>query len=364
MTASHQSYGGYGGYGSNKGQTNQMSYGTPQISYPKSSSNYAGSAPKLPVYPGLEQPANSSPLVTLMKAIATTSTTTSTTKKPAQVQLDLNAQKYPDSSTGSDFQDQMMQYMQAMEQYMQLYNPQMFEQQKHTNQASNAMALSKPSSSGGQYGISQRVGAASGPTNIQQIRAQAKKMQQRNRPTRPPTTEKIIDKNSAGFLWCAGERQYEKKEKPKKKAPKKKIDSSGRVILSKFAKTAAKKPAGKKPWAAPRPNLGIKKSPVQMKSTGGIFEKGGPIPAGIKTIPIVSNQKTDMCRNQGGWGEPCSFDMTVGDACDEKQFWSDNGYSRFIVKCVRSKKRPGHSVRLKMVMTCEWGNCRNGGGSG
>jgi hypothetical protein len=59
-----------------------------------------------------------------------------------------------------------------------------------------------------------------------------------------------------------------------------------------------------------------------------------------------------------------SFDMTVGDACDEKQFWSDNGYSRFIVKCVRSKKRPGHSVRLKMVMTCEWGNCRNGGGSG
>jgi len=170
MTAQQQSYGGYGGYGSNKGQTNQLSYGTPQISYPKSSSNYAGSAPKLPVYPGLEQPANSSPLGTIMKAIATTSTTTSTTKTPAQVQLDLNAQKYPDSSTGSDFQDQMMQYMQAMEQYMQFYNPQMFEQQKQTNQASNAMALSKPSSSGGQYGISQRVGAASGPTNIQQIR--------------------------------------------------------------------------------------------------------------------------------------------------------------------------------------------------
>jgi hypothetical protein len=59
------------------------------------------------------------------------------------------------------------------------------------------------------------------------LRAQAKKMQQRNRPTRPPTTttttttEKTYadwdcGRDMAGILWCAGERIYEKKETPKK----------------------------------------------------------------------------------------------------------------------------------------------------
>ena len=56
--------------------------------------------------------------------------------------------------------------------------------------------------------------------------------------------------------------------------------------------------------------------------------------------------------------------MTLGESCDEKQFWSDNGYTRYVVKCVRSKVKPAFTVRLKTVMTCEWGNCRNGGGSG
>ena len=172
MGPQQQSYGGYGNYGNNNQmQNNQMSYGMPQISYPKSTSNYP-TAPKLPVYPGLDssKSASTSPIGTLMKAIATTSTTTTTTTTSAPM-LDLNAQIYPDASTGSDFQDQMMQYMQAMQQYMQFYNPQMVEQQQQqTNYASNAMALSKPSSSASQYGMNQRVGSASGPTNIQQIR--------------------------------------------------------------------------------------------------------------------------------------------------------------------------------------------------
>ena len=59
-----------------------------------------------------------------------------------------------------------------------------------------------------------------------------------------------------------------------------------------------------------------------------------------------------------------SYDMALGESCDEKQFWSDNGYTRYVVKCVRSKVKPAFTVRLKTVMTCEWGNCRNGGGSG
>lgn len=173
MGAQQQSYGGYGNYGNNNQmQNNQMSYGMPQISYPKSTSNFP-TAPKLPVYPGSESSksasGSTSPIGTLMKAIATTSTTTTTTTTQAPA-LDINAQHYPDSSTGSDFQDQMMQYMQAMQQYMQFYNPQMFEQQQQANHASNSMALSKPSSGGSQYGMNQRVGSASGPTNIQQIR--------------------------------------------------------------------------------------------------------------------------------------------------------------------------------------------------
>ena len=56
--------------------------------------------------------------------------------------------------------------------------------------------------------------------------------------------------------------------------------------------------------------------------------------------------------------------MKMGESCDEKQFWSDNGYTRYVVKCARSKSNPNRTVRLKAVMTCEWGNCRNGGGSG
>ena len=56
--------------------------------------------------------------------------------------------------------------------------------------------------------------------------------------------------------------------------------------------------------------------------------------------------------------------MGLGDECDEKQFWSDNGYSRYVVKCIRSKKYPNRTVRMKMVMTCEWGKCHNAGGSG
>ena len=56
--------------------------------------------------------------------------------------------------------------------------------------------------------------------------------------------------------------------------------------------------------------------------------------------------------------------MGIGDNCDEKQFWSDNGYTRYIVKCMRAKKYPARTVRLKTVMTCSWGKCDQGGGSG
>lgn len=192
--------------------------------------------------------------------------------------------------------------------------------------------------------------------------------------TMAPTTSTYsphdCGRDDAGLLWCAGTRIYEKKEKPKK--PKAKINTYGRVQLSKFAKNAQfakpKAPVNKG-WTPPQPNLGIKNSQVKQvkmkpKSSGGGGGGGAGIPPGIKTVPVLSPTPGDMCRNQGGWGEPCSYDMTLGESCDEKQFWSDNGYTRYVVKCVRSKVKPAFTVRLKTVMTCEWGNCRNGGGSG
>lgn len=192
MANQQQAFGGYGRYQGQYGQMNQMNqmdYGMSQISYPKAASNFAGSAkspPKLPVFPGLTRYcylykitinhiSSNSNLGTMMKAIATTassSTTTTTTPAPATTKsstIDFNAPNYPDSSTGSDFQDQMMQYMQAMQQYMQYYNPQMqFPQQ---NQPPAQMSQNRPASQSNPYGIAPRVGAAAkGPANIQQIR--------------------------------------------------------------------------------------------------------------------------------------------------------------------------------------------------
>ena len=33
----------------------------------------------------------------------------------------------------------------------------------------------------------------------------------------------------------------------------------------------------------------------------------GNLPPGIKTVPILSPTPGDMCRNSGGWGEPCRY---------------------------------------------------------
>jgi len=87
------------------------------------------------------------------------------------------------------------------------------------------------------------------------------------RTTMAPTTTSTYaawdcGRDTSGILWCAGNRIFEKKEKPKPKAPK---NTYGRTQLSKFVKKmdfAAKKPAPTK-WVPPNPNLGIKNSQVK-----------------------------------------------------------------------------------------------------
>ena len=36
---------------------------------------------------------------------------------------------------------------------------------------------------------------------------------------------------------------------------------------------------------------------------------------GIKTETFISDEPSSMCRNSGGWGQPCSYDMAVGHEC-------------------------------------------------
>ena len=140
-------------------------------------------------------------------------------------------------------------------------------------------------------------------------------------PTRPPTTTVATTtstysphdcgRDTAGILWCAGNRIFEKKEKKK---PKPKPNNGGRVVLSKYAqKITAAKPTKAAAWVAPKPNLKIAKNKQQVKPAakpaggggGGIFAKGGSIPGHIQAKPFLSHGKSDMCRNNGGWGEPC-----------------------------------------------------------
>ena len=39
---------------------------------------------------------------------------------------------------------------------------------------------------------------------------------------------------------------------------------------------------------------------------------------GIKTETLISDEPSSMCRNSGGWGQPCSYDMAVGHECKLK----------------------------------------------
>ena len=59
-----------------------------------------------------------------------------------------------------------------------------------------------------------------------------------------------------------------------------------------------------------------------------------------------------------------SYDMSLGHTCEEKQWWSDNGWTIYKVTCNRAKNKPAHTVRTKTVQTCSYGVCHNGGGSG
>ena len=46
----------------------------------------------------------------------------------------------------------------------------------------------------------------------------------------------------------------------------------------------------------------MKQVKMKPKTAGG---GGAGIPPGIKTVPVLSPTPGEMCRNQGGWGEPC-----------------------------------------------------------
>ena len=45
-------------------------------------------------------------------------------------------------------------------------------------------------------------------------------------------------------------------------------------------------------------------------------KKVAPSSDGIKTETFISDTPSTMCKNSGGWGQPCSYDMAVGHECE------------------------------------------------
>lgn len=121
----------------------------------------------------------------------------------------------------------------------------------------------------------------------------------------------------------------------------------------------------KKTIASPERNVPIKVPSARPKSKKPKKPVKKTPKSDIQTEYLVSDEPSSMCKNKSGaWGQPCSYDIAVGSNCEEKQWWSDNGWTIYSVKCTMSKTKPGHSVRAKTVQTCSYGICHNGGGSG
>ena len=76
----------------------------------------------------------------------------------------------------------------------------------------------------------------------------------------------------------------------------------------------------------PKWNSKKKKSP----STSGSYKAFKDLPPGIKTEKIPTSDPL-KCPNMGGNGEPCSHDIQEAGSCNQKQYWSDNGFTHYQV---------------------------------
>ena len=65
-------------------------------------------------------------------------------------------------------------------------------------------------------------------------------------------------------------------------------------------------------------------------STSGSYQAFKDLPPGIKTEKIPTSDPL-KCPNLGGNGEPCSHDIQEAGSCNQKQYWSDNGFTHYQV---------------------------------
>ena len=72
-----------------------------------------------------------------------------------------------------------------------------------------------------------------------------------------------------------------------------------------------------------------KKSPP----TSGSYQAFKDLPPGIKTEKIPTSDPL-KCPNLGGNGEPCSHDIQEAGSCNQKQYWSDNGFTHYQVRAL------------------------------
>ncbi|CBY15313.1 unnamed protein product [Oikopleura dioica] len=56
-------------------------------------------------------------------------------------------------------------------------------------------------------------------------------------------------------------------------------------------------------------------------------------PKEVERQRVFSPEPSSRCEAPGAEGKPCSYTMNIGQDCEEKQWWSDNGWTIY-----RSKK--------------------------
>ena len=50
-------------------------------------------------------------------------------------------------------------------------------------------------------------------------------------------------------------------------------------------------------------------------------------PKEVERIRVFSTEPSSRCEAPGAEGKPCSYTMNIGQDCEEKQWWSDNGWT-------------------------------------
>ena len=98
--------------------------------------------------------------------------------------------------------------------------------------------------------------------------------------------------------------------------------------------TSVRSPTPVRSPSKPKWNSKKKKSP----STSGSYKAFKDLPPGIKTEKIPTSDPL-KCPNMGGNGEPCSHDIQEAGSCNQKQYWSDNGFTHYQVSLLEPSKR-------------------------